>query len=146
MLPEFQAVTLTNTTLSLIGSTEAGGTYRVEYNSNLSSTTWTDPGGAPTATAATVSIEFWTTRLPVVNWAISEFGTFVAFSTHGVKIAAAADLIFRAARFARPLIPVVKQTHSDSSPFGSNQWLPPQIRFTLLSETLPPPPSSSRTY
>ncbi len=53
--PAFQAVTLTNGTLSLTWSTEAGGTYQLQYNSNLSSSNWVNVGGAVIATGATLS-------------------------------------------------------------------------------------------
>jgi uncharacterized repeat protein (TIGR03803 family) len=55
IVPEFQAVTLTNSTLSLNWSTEAGGTYQLQYNSDLSSTNWTNLGSPVTATGATLS-------------------------------------------------------------------------------------------
>jgi hypothetical protein len=54
-VPEFQAVTLTNNTLSLTWSTEAGGTYQLQYNSDLSSSNWTSQGSVITATGATFS-------------------------------------------------------------------------------------------
>ncbi len=53
--PEFQAVTLTNGTLSLTWSTEAGGTYQLQYTSDLGSSNWTNLGSAVTATGATLS-------------------------------------------------------------------------------------------
>jgi uncharacterized repeat protein (TIGR03803 family) len=52
--PGFQAVTLTNGTLSLTWSTEAGGTYQLQYNSDLSSSNWASLGSAVTATGATL--------------------------------------------------------------------------------------------
>ena len=54
-MPEFQAVTLTNSTLNLTWSTEAGGTYQLQYNSDLSSTNWKNLGSPVTATGATLS-------------------------------------------------------------------------------------------
>ncbi len=54
ILPEFQAVALTNGTLSLTWSTEAGGTHQVQYTSDLSSTNWTNLGSAVVATGATL--------------------------------------------------------------------------------------------
>jgi hypothetical protein len=54
-LPEFQAVTLTNGTLSLTWSTEAGGMYQLKYNSDLTSTHWTNLGTPIPATAATLT-------------------------------------------------------------------------------------------
>jgi len=54
-VPEFQAVTLTNSTLNLTWSTEAGGTYQLQYNSDLSSTNWKNLGSPVTATGATLS-------------------------------------------------------------------------------------------
>jgi hypothetical protein len=55
MLPEFQHVTVTNNTLKLTWSTEAGGTYQLQYNSDLSSSNWTNLGNPVTATGATLS-------------------------------------------------------------------------------------------
>jgi len=48
-------VTLTNNTFSLTWSTEAGGVYRLQYNSDLSSTNWISLGSPITATGATLS-------------------------------------------------------------------------------------------
>ena len=56
IVPEFQAVTLTNGTLSLTWSTEAGGTYQVQYNSDLSSSNWTNLRSAVTAAGATLGV------------------------------------------------------------------------------------------
>jgi uncharacterized repeat protein (TIGR03803 family) len=55
IVPESQAVTLTNGTLSLTWSTEAGGMYQLQYNSDLSSSNWSNLGSAVTATGATLS-------------------------------------------------------------------------------------------
>ena len=54
IVPEFQAVTLTNRTLSLTWSTEAGGRYQVRSNSDVSSSNWTNLRGPVTATGATL--------------------------------------------------------------------------------------------
>jgi uncharacterized repeat protein (TIGR03803 family) len=53
--PEFLAVTLTNGTLSLTFSTEAGGVYQLQYNSDLSSTNWTNFGSPIPSTASTLT-------------------------------------------------------------------------------------------
>ena len=55
IVPEFQAVTLTNGTLSLTWSTEAGGTYQPQFSSDLGSSNWANLGGALTAAGATLS-------------------------------------------------------------------------------------------
>jgi uncharacterized repeat protein (TIGR03803 family) len=55
IVPEFQAVTLTNNTLNLTWSTERGGVYQLQGNSDLSSTNWTYLGSPFTATGATLS-------------------------------------------------------------------------------------------
>jgi hypothetical protein len=55
IVPEFQAVTLTNSTLNLTWSTEAGGMYQLQYTSDLSSSNWSNLGSAVTATGATLS-------------------------------------------------------------------------------------------
>jgi uncharacterized repeat protein (TIGR03803 family) len=55
IMPEFQAVTLTNKTLILTFSTEAGGMYQLQYNSDLTSTDWTNLGSPIPATGATLT-------------------------------------------------------------------------------------------
>jgi uncharacterized repeat protein (TIGR03803 family) len=55
MVPEFQAVTLTNATLSLTFNTEAGGMYQLQYNADLTSTNWTNLGNPIPATASTLT-------------------------------------------------------------------------------------------
>jgi len=55
IVPVFQVVTLTNGKLSLTWSTEAGGRYQLQYNSNLSSSNWTSLGSTVTATGATLN-------------------------------------------------------------------------------------------
>ena len=50
IVPEFQAMTLANSTLSLTWSTEAGGTYQLQWNADLSSSNWTNLRGPVTAT------------------------------------------------------------------------------------------------
>ncbi len=55
IVPEFQAVTLTNSTLSLTWTTEAGATYQLQYASDLSSSNWINLSGPVTATGATLS-------------------------------------------------------------------------------------------
>jgi hypothetical protein len=63
-MPEFQALTLTNGTLSLTWSTEAGKTSQLQYNSDLDSSNWTNPGSPVTATAATLSTTDFVTNSP----------------------------------------------------------------------------------
>jgi uncharacterized repeat protein (TIGR03803 family) len=53
--PVFQPVSLTEGTLGLTWTTEAGGTYQLQYNSDLSSSNWTNLGSAATAIGATLS-------------------------------------------------------------------------------------------
>ena len=48
-------MTITNSTLSLTWSTETGGTYQLQYTSDLSSSNWINFGNAVTATGATLS-------------------------------------------------------------------------------------------
>ena len=56
IVPEFQAVTLTNSTLSLTWTTEAGATYQLcKYASDLSSSNWINLSGPVTATGTTLS-------------------------------------------------------------------------------------------
>jgi hypothetical protein len=54
IVPEFQAMALTNSTLNLAWSTEAGGTYQLQFNPGLSSTNWANLGSAFTAKGATL--------------------------------------------------------------------------------------------
>ena len=55
IVPEFQAVTLTNGALSLTWSTEAGGRCQLQCNSDLSSSNWINLGSLFTATGATLN-------------------------------------------------------------------------------------------
>jgi uncharacterized repeat protein (TIGR03803 family) len=55
MVPEFQAMTLTNGTLNLTWSTEAGGTYQLQSSSSLNTPNWTNLGSLVTATNGTLS-------------------------------------------------------------------------------------------
>ena len=64
VVPEFQAVTIINHTLSLTWSTEAGGTYQLQYNSDFRSSNWTDLGSAVTAAGATLSATDSVTNAP----------------------------------------------------------------------------------
>ena len=62
--PVFQAVKLTQGTLDLTWSTEAGATYQLEYLSDLNSTNWTSLGGPLTATGPTLSASDYATNGP----------------------------------------------------------------------------------
>ena len=55
LVPEFQAVTLTKTTLNLTWSTEAGARYQLQHSPDLNSSNWTNLGSPITATGATLS-------------------------------------------------------------------------------------------
>ena len=61
----FQAMALTSGTVSLTWRTEAGATYQLQFNSDLSSTNWTNLGGAVTATGATLSATDSATNVPL---------------------------------------------------------------------------------
>jgi hypothetical protein len=63
-MPEFQAVTLTNNTLSLTWSTEAGGTYQLQYTSDLISGNWTNLDSPFTATGAMLTTTDSVTNAP----------------------------------------------------------------------------------
>src|SRR5689334_4421935 len=54
--PAFQAVTLTNSTLSLTWTTEAGNLYQLQYNSDLDSTHWMNLGSALSATGTALTL------------------------------------------------------------------------------------------
>jgi uncharacterized repeat protein (TIGR03803 family) len=62
--PTLQAVTLTNGILSLNWTTEAAGTYQLQYNFDLTSTNWINLGSALTATGTTLSTTDWATNSP----------------------------------------------------------------------------------
>ena len=62
--PVFQPVNLTQGTLNLTWSTEAGASYQLEYLSDLNSTNWTSLGGPLTATGPTLSATDYTTNGP----------------------------------------------------------------------------------
>ncbi len=64
IVPEFQAMTLTSRTLSLIWSTEAGGMYQLQWNSDLSSSNWTNLRGPVTAAGATLRVTDSITNAP----------------------------------------------------------------------------------
>jgi uncharacterized repeat protein (TIGR03803 family) len=64
ILSEFQAVTLTNSTLSLTWSTEAGSTYQLQFNSDLSSSNWINLSSPATAIAATLTTTDFITNAP----------------------------------------------------------------------------------
>ena len=54
IVPEFQAMTLANSTLSLTWSTEAGGRYQLQWNADVSSSNWTNLRDPVTAAGATL--------------------------------------------------------------------------------------------
>jgi uncharacterized repeat protein (TIGR03803 family) len=64
IVPEFQAVTLASSTLSLTWSTEAGGTYQLQYSSDLNSGNWTNLDNPVTATGATLDTTDSVTNAP----------------------------------------------------------------------------------
>jgi uncharacterized repeat protein (TIGR03803 family) len=55
ILPEVQATTVTNGTLNVTWSTEAGGTYQLQYIPDLTSTNWINLNTPVTATGASFS-------------------------------------------------------------------------------------------
>jgi uncharacterized repeat protein (TIGR03803 family) len=64
IVPEFQGMTLTNRTLSLTWSTEAGGRYQLQWSTDLSSSNWTNLRGPVTAAGATLSVTACVTNAP----------------------------------------------------------------------------------
>jgi hypothetical protein len=64
IVPEFQAMTLANSTLSLTWSTEAGGTYQLQWSADLSSSNWTNLRGPVPAAGATLSVTDSVTNAP----------------------------------------------------------------------------------
>jgi uncharacterized repeat protein (TIGR03803 family) len=64
IVPEFVAATLVHGTLSLTWSTEAAGTYQLQYNSDLSSSQWTNLGSATPATGAMLNLTDYVTNGP----------------------------------------------------------------------------------
>jgi uncharacterized repeat protein (TIGR03803 family) len=55
VLPVIQAITLTNSAVSLTWSTEVKGTYELQYLSDLNSTNWTNLGKPITAIGGTLT-------------------------------------------------------------------------------------------
>jgi len=53
--PVFKAVTLTNGTVTLVWSTDAGSTYQLQYTSDLNMGDWANLGNPITATSWTLS-------------------------------------------------------------------------------------------
>jgi uncharacterized repeat protein (TIGR03803 family) len=64
IVPEFQAVSLSSSTLSLTWSTEAGGTYQLQHSSDLNSGNWTNLSSPLTATGATLNTTDSVTNAP----------------------------------------------------------------------------------
>jgi uncharacterized repeat protein (TIGR03803 family) len=64
VLPVLQAVTVTNSTLSLTWSTEVGGTYQLQYLSDLDSTNWTNFSDPVTAVGGTLTASDFVTNRP----------------------------------------------------------------------------------
>ncbi len=64
LVPEFQAVTLTNSTLGLTWSTEAGGRYQLQWSADLSSSNWTNVRDPVTAAGAALSVTDSVTNAP----------------------------------------------------------------------------------
>jgi uncharacterized repeat protein (TIGR03803 family) len=54
ILPEFQAAILTDNKLSLSWSAESGASYQLQFNSDLSSSNWTNLGDPAIATGSTL--------------------------------------------------------------------------------------------
>ena len=55
IVPDIEAATLANNVLNLTWSTEAGGTYQLQFNSALNSNNWNKLGTNVTATRATLT-------------------------------------------------------------------------------------------
>jgi uncharacterized repeat protein (TIGR03803 family) len=64
IVPEFQALTLTNGTLNLTWSTEAGGIYQLQSSASLNTPNWTNLGSPVTATNGTLSFTDSVTNAP----------------------------------------------------------------------------------
>jgi uncharacterized repeat protein (TIGR03803 family) len=64
IVPEFQAVPVTNGMLSLTWSMEVGEMYQLQSNSDLSSSNWSNLSNAVTAAGATLSVTDSVTNAP----------------------------------------------------------------------------------
>jgi len=64
IVPEFQTATLSNGTLSLTWSAEAGGMYQLQYNTDLRSSNWINLSNPFTATGATITATDFITTSP----------------------------------------------------------------------------------
>ena len=77
--PAFQAVTLTNSTLRLTWTTEAGNVYQLQDNSDLDSTNWINLGSCShrnrnRAHLRRLHLERPATLLPASSWQAVELG------------------------------------------------------------------------
>jgi len=59
IVPEFQGATISNEMINLTWSTEAGGTYQLQYTSDLASTNWIDLQSAFVATGPSMTTTDW---------------------------------------------------------------------------------------
>ena len=64
IVPEFQTLTLTNGTLTLTWSTEAGGIYQLQSSASLNIPNWTNLGSPATATNGTLTFTDSVTNAP----------------------------------------------------------------------------------
>jgi uncharacterized repeat protein (TIGR03803 family) len=64
IVPEFQALTLTNGTLNLTWNTEAGGIYQLQSSASLNIPNWTNLGSPATATNGTLTFTDSVTNAP----------------------------------------------------------------------------------
>jgi uncharacterized repeat protein (TIGR03803 family) len=55
IVPEFQGATISNEMINLTWSTEAGGTYQLQYTSDLTSTNWINSAFVATGSSMTIS-------------------------------------------------------------------------------------------
>ena len=64
IVPESQAITLTNGSLNLTWSTEAGGIYQLQSSASLNTPNWTNLGSPVTATNGTTGFTDSVTNAP----------------------------------------------------------------------------------
>ena len=87
--PVFQSVTLTQGTLDLTWSTEAGASCQLQYISDLNSTNWTNLGGPQTATGPTLNATDYTTNELLATESNPTWELLVVISANAVQAAPA---------------------------------------------------------
>ncbi len=84
IVPEFQALTLTNGTLTLTWSTEAGGIYQLQASASLNTPNWTNLGSPVTATNGTLTFTDSVTNAPQRFYRVSLAPVRIVFNRNQI--------------------------------------------------------------